>query len=57
MENRRNFNRLDAIIEYAGKLPVENQELILAVVQGMLFTRKLLTESKEKGKNDTNHCQ
>lgn len=58
MENGRTFNRLDAIMEYGSKLTVENQELILAVIQGMLFTRRLLTETKEKGqiiKDNTNH--
>lgn len=51
MENGRNLNRLDEIIERAGELPVENQELILAVVQGMLFTRKLLTKPKGRGES------
>lgn len=58
MENGRTFNRLDAIMEHAGKLTVENQELILAVIRGMLFTRRLLTKPKEKEqtvKENTNH--
>lgn len=54
MKNGRSFHRLDEIIERAGELPVENQELILAVMQGMLFTRKLLTEPKEKEENHKN---
>lgn len=37
-------NRLNAIIEGASKLPVENQEYILAVIKGMLFTRSLLAK-------------
>lgn len=39
-------SRLDTIIEEASKLSVEKQELILAVAEGMVFTRRHL-EKKE----------
>ncbi len=34
--------RLDAIVEGASRLPIENQEHILTAIKGMLFTRSLL---------------
>lgn len=41
--------RLDAIVEGASKLPIENQEYILTTIKGMLFTRNLF----EKQRNPT----
>lgn len=35
-------SRLEAIVDGASRLPVENQEYILAAIRGMLFTRRLL---------------
>ena len=43
MNKEDNINRLDAIIEGASKLSTEKQELILAVIEGMAFTKKLYT--------------
>lgn len=40
-------NRLDTIVDDVSKLPVENQECILATIKGMLFTRKLLSKQRE----------
>ena len=39
MNKEDNINRLDAIIEGASKLSTEKQELILAVIEGMAFTK------------------
>lgn len=44
--NKESFNRLDEIIEGASKLSVEKQELILAVIEGMVFTRRHLKEQE-----------
>ena len=41
MNKGDNINRLDAIIEGASKPSTEKQELILAVIEGMAFTKKL----------------
>lgn len=38
--------RLDAIIEGASKLPIENQEYILTTIKGMLFTRNLIENQR-----------
>ncbi len=38
--------RLDAIVEGASKLPIENQEYILTTIKGMLFTRNLLENQR-----------
>ena len=43
MNKEDNINRLDAIIEGTSKLSTEKQELILAVIEGMAFTKKLYT--------------
>lgn len=40
--NKESTNRLDAIIEGASKLSVEEQKLILAVIEGMVFTKRHL---------------
>lgn len=40
--------RLDAIVDGASKLPVENQEYILTTIKGMLFTRNLLLKQVEQ---------
>lgn len=40
--------RLDAIVDGASKLPVENQEYILTTIKGMLFTRNLLEKQNSK---------
>ena len=40
--------RLDAIVDGASKLPVENQEYILTTIKGMLFTRNLLLKQAEQ---------
>lgn len=39
---RGDIKRLDAIVDGASKLPIENQEYILTTIKGMLFTRNLL---------------
>lgn len=36
------LKRLNAIVDGASKLPIENQEYILTTIKGMLFTRNLL---------------
>lgn len=40
--NKTDLKRLNAIIDGASKLPIENQEYILATIKGMLFTRNLM---------------
>ena len=45
------LKRLNAIIEGASKLPVENQEYILAIIRAMLFTRNLLTKQDNQSPN------
>ncbi len=42
MTKVNDIKRLDAIVDGASKLPVENQEYILNTIKGMLFTRDLL---------------
>ena len=49
MNKEDNINRLDAIIEGASKLSTEKQELILAVIEGMAFTKKLYTQGDRRG--------
>lgn len=54
-----NEKRLDAIIDEASKLPIEKQESILAIIRGMLFTRKYFMEQerKEKAMRGTDSCE
>lgn len=42
MTKVEDVKRLDAIVDGASKLLVENQEYILTTIKGMLFTRNLL---------------
>lgn len=55
------LKRLDAIIDGASKLPMENQEYILTTIKGMLFTRNLLlkqhTQKETEQKNDTSYSK
>ena len=47
MEGTKEVERLDAIVDGTSKLPIENQEYILATIKGMLFTRNLLAKQDE----------
>ena len=47
MTKVEDIKRLDAIVDGASKLPTEEQEYILAVIRGMLFTRNQ-TAKREK---------
>ena len=53
-------DRLDEIVEEASKLPIENQEYILATIRGMLFTKNHMLNqiaadrlSEKKGEENT----
>lgn len=46
--NKTDLKRLNAIIDGASKLPIENQEYILATIKGMLFTRNLMMAQAEQ---------
>lgn len=48
MTKAEDVKRLDAIVDGASKLSVENQEYILTTIKGMLFTRNLLTEQENQ---------
>lgn len=48
MTKAEDTKRLDAIVDGASKLPVENQEYILTTIRGMLFTRNLLMKQMEE---------
>lgn len=48
MTKVEDVKRLDAIVDGASKLPIENQEYILATIKGMLFTRKIMSKQQEK---------
>lgn len=48
--------RLDAIMDGARKLPIENQEYILAAIKGMLFTRNLLLKKAEPFNKQPTDC-
>lgn len=48
MTKAEDVKRLDAIVDGASKLPVENQEYILATIKGMLFTRNLLMKPPKR---------
>ena len=48
MTKVEDVKRLDAIVDGASKLPVENQEYILTTIKGMLFTRNLLLKQAEQ---------
>lgn len=52
-DSAKNKDKLDEIIEQASKLPVENQEFILATIQGMLFTKKHMLNQNAKNSSDT----
>jgi hypothetical protein len=43
--------RINAIVEGASELPIENQEYILATIRGMLFTKSHLAKVFERNKN------
>ena len=47
MAKVEDIKRLDAIVDGASELPIENQEYILATIRGMLFTRHQLTKPKK----------
>lgn len=48
MMETKDRKRLDVIVDGASRLPVENQEYILATIKGMLFTRNLLMKEDDK---------
>lgn len=51
MTKEREEERLEEIVVGASKLPVEEQECVLATIKGMLFTRNLLLkQQKEQGR-------
>lgn len=53
MTNVEEVKRLDAIVDGASKLPVENQEYILTTIKGMLFTRNLMMTQAEQPRKPT----
>lgn len=48
MTKIEDIKRLDAIVDGASQLPIENQEYILTTIKGMLFTRNLLTRQTDQ---------
>lgn len=48
MTKVEDVKRLDAIVDGASKLPIENQEYILTTIKGMLFTRNLLMKKADQ---------
>lgn len=48
MTRVEDVKRLDAIVDGASKLPMENQEYILTTIKGMLFTRNILTKQADQ---------
>lgn len=46
MKNLDKEQRINAIVEGASELPIENQEYILATIRGMLFTRNHLLKEE-----------
>ncbi len=48
MTRPNNFRKLNAIMEEASKLPLEEQEVLLAVIRGMQVTRRSLTKSRRR---------
>lgn len=50
MTKVEDVKRLDAIVNGASKLPVENQEYILTTIKGMLFTRNLMIAQAEQSR-------
>lgn len=42
-------NRLNDIVAGVSELPIENQEYVLAVIRGMLFTQQKKTFTQQKG--------
>lgn len=53
---KEDVKRLDAIVDGASKLPVENQEYILTTIKGMLFTRNLLLKQAEQPRKPPKNC-
>lgn len=49
MTKAENEDRLEEIVVGVSKLPVDQQECILAAIKGMLFTRNLLLKQEENG--------
>ena len=50
MDEIKNMNRLDKIIDEASRLPVEKQECILAMIKGMLYVRNSLADQEKSHK-------
>lgn len=48
MTRPNNFRKVNAIMEEASKLPLEEQEVLLAVIRGMQVTRRRLTKSRRR---------
>ena len=48
MTKVEDVKRLNAIVDGASKLPIENQEYILTTIKGMLFTRNLLAKQQNQ---------
>ena len=48
MTKPKNFRKVNAIMEEANKLPLEEQEVLLAVIRGMQVTRRSLTKSRRR---------
>ena len=48
MTKPKNFRKVNAIMEEASKLPLEEQEVLLAVIRGMQVTRRSLTKSRRR---------
>ena len=47
MTKVEDIKRLNAIVDGASRLPVENQECILFTIRGMLFTRDLIMRKQK----------
>ena len=48
MTRPKDFQKLNTIMEEAGKLPLEEQEMLLAVIRGMQVTRRSMTKSRRR---------
>ena len=57
MTKVEDVKRLNAIVDGASKLPIENQEYILTTIKGMLFTRNLLAKQLSESSHPTNQDQ
>ena len=53
MTRAEDIKRLNAIVDGASKLPVENQECILFTIRGMLFTRDVMMRKQKNEKINT----